>query len=134
MKVAFYPPQTSSQRQSGGPSEPSIVLQSQGLILPCVTATGVTVPRIHLNLEIVAELGKILMFFGVALAAVGLLLFFLGKTPLPLGRLPGDILYRGKNTTFYFPLMTSLVLSVVLSILFYVVGHFPHDGSLAVKL
>jgi hypothetical protein len=41
---------------------------------------------------------------------------FVGKTNLPLGRLPGDFLYRGKNTTFYFPLATSLLLSVVLSL------------------
>jgi hypothetical protein len=62
------------------------------------------------------------MFFGAVLIGAGLLLFFLGKTSLPLGRLPGDILYRGKNTTFYFPLATSIVVSVVLSILFYVIG------------
>ena len=68
------------------------------------------------------ELGKVLMFFGAVLIGAGLLLFFLGKTSLPLGRLPGDILYRGKNTTFYFPLATSIVVSVVLSILFYVIG------------
>lgn len=61
------------------------------------------------------------MFFGVVLVAAGLLLFFLGKTGIPLGRLPGDIVYRGKNTTFYFPLATSIALSVVLSVLVYVV-------------
>jgi len=46
----------------------------------------------------------------------------LGKTNLPLGRLPGDILYRGKHTTFYFPLATSMVVSVVLSLVLYLVG------------
>jgi len=46
----------------------------------------------------------------------------LGKTNLPLGRLPGDILYRGKHTTFYFPLATSIVLSVVLSLVLYLLG------------
>ncbi len=71
-----------------------------------------------------AELGKVLIFFGVILVAVGLLLFFFGKTNLPLGRLPGDILYRGKSTTVYFPLATSILLSVVLSILVYVIGRF----------
>ncbi len=50
----------------------------------------------------------------------------LGKTNLPLGRLPGDILYRGKNTTFYFPLATSIVVSVVLSLLFYLFGRLKH--------
>jgi len=70
----------------------------------------------------VTELGKVLMFFGAALIGMGLLLFFLGKTSLPLGRLPGDILYRGKNTTFYFPLATSIGLSLLLSVLLYVIG------------
>jgi hypothetical protein len=46
----------------------------------------------------------------------------LGRANLPLGRLPGDIVYRGKHTTFYFPLATSVVVSVVLSIVMYVVG------------
>jgi len=55
---------------------------------------------------------------------VGLVLILVGKTNLPLGRLPGDILYRGKNTTFYFPLATSILLSVVLSVVLYVVGRF----------
>jgi len=64
------------------------------------------------------------MFFGAVLIGVGLLLFFLGKTSLPLGRLPGDILYRGKNTTVYFPLATSILVSVLLSVLLYVIAKF----------
>jgi len=55
---------------------------------------------------------------------VGLGLIFLGRTNLPIGRLPGDIVYRGKNTTFYFPLATSIVLSVVLSVVLYLIGKF----------
>ena len=58
------------------------------------------------------------------MVVVGLVLILVGKTNLPLGRLPGDILYRGKNTTFYFPLATSILLSVVLSVALYVVGRF----------
>ncbi len=46
----------------------------------------------------------------------------LGRTGLPIGRLPGDILYRGKNTTFYFPLATSILISVVLSIVLFLIG------------
>ncbi len=71
-----------------------------------------------------ADLGKVLVLMGVVLAVGGLLLILLGRTNLPLGRLPGDIVYRGKNTTFYFPLATSILLSVVLSILLYVVSRF----------
>ena len=71
-----------------------------------------------------SEQGKILMLLGAVLLAAGLLLVFLGRTHLPLGRLPGDIVYRGKNATFYFPLVTSIVLSVLLSLVFYVVGRF----------
>ncbi len=63
-----------------------------------------------------------LMGLGAILLAVGLVLVLLGRTNLPLGRLPGDILYRGKNTTFYFPLVTSLVLSVILSLVLYVIS------------
>ena len=68
------------------------------------------------------DLGKVLVFLGAAIVAVGLVFVLLGRTNLPLGRLPGDIVYRGKNTTFYFPLATSIVVSVVLSILMYVIG------------
>ncbi len=47
------------------------------------------------------DLGKLLIFLGAILAVIGLALIFLGRTNLPIGRLPGDILYRGKHTTFY---------------------------------
>jgi hypothetical protein len=70
------------------------------------------------------ELGKLLIVLGVALVGAGVLVMLLGRMHLPLGRLPGDFLYRGKNTTVYFPLMTSVVVSVVLSILLYVVGRW----------
>ena len=69
-----------------------------------------------------ADFGKVLVLLGVILAVAGLVMVLLGRTSLPLGRLPGDILYRGKSTTFYFPLATSLLLSVVLSFVLYVIG------------
>lgn len=72
------------------------------------------------------EIGKMLLFFGLVLAAIGLALVLLGRTNLPIGRLPGDIVYRGKNTTVYFPLVTSILLSVVLSVIFYVIGKIRH--------
>ena len=68
------------------------------------------------------DIGKTLVFIGVLIAAAGVVLMLLGKTNLPLGRLPGDILYRGKHTTFYFPLATSIVVSVVLSVVLYFLG------------
>jgi hypothetical protein len=70
------------------------------------------------------ELGKILAFLGIILVAAGIVLILLGRTSLPIGRLPGDFLYRGKNTTLYFPLATSLLLSVVLSIVLYLISRF----------
>ncbi len=69
-----------------------------------------------------AELGKLLLIIGAMLLVVGLVFVLLGRTNLPIGRLPGDIIYRGKNTTFYFPLATSILLSLVLSVLLYVIG------------
>jgi hypothetical protein len=69
-----------------------------------------------------AEIGKLLIGLGVMLLVLGGIFLLLGRTHLPIGRLPGDILYRGKNTTFYFPLTTSILVSVVLSIIFYVIS------------
>ncbi|HEY6185877.1 MAG TPA: DUF2905 domain-containing protein [Terriglobales bacterium] len=71
-----------------------------------------------------ADFGKLLVFLGGLLLAVGLLLMVLGKTNLPIGKLPGDIIYRGKNTTVYFPLATSILLSVVLTAVMYLIGRF----------
>jgi len=70
----------------------------------------------------VTDLGKLLVLLGGMVVVVGLGLILLGRTNLPIGRLPGDIVYRGKNTTFYFPLATSIVVSVVLSALLYLIG------------
>jgi hypothetical protein len=70
----------------------------------------------------VTDLGKVLVLLGGIIVIVGLALILIGRTNLPIGRLPGDIIYRGKNTTFYFPLATSIVVSVVLSILLYVIA------------
>lgn len=62
------------------------------------------------------SLAKILILFGVVLAVVGALLLVVGKVPL-LGRLPGDIVIRRENWSFYFPLTTSIVISIILSLL-----------------
>ena len=68
------------------------------------------------------DLGRMLVFVGGLLLVVGIVVILAGKANLPLGRLPGDIAYRGKNTTFYFPLVTSILLSVILSLVLYVVN------------
>ncbi|MGD0598387.1 MAG: DUF2905 domain-containing protein [Terriglobales bacterium] len=68
------------------------------------------------------ELGRLLLMLGIALVVIGGIVMLLGRTGLPLGRLPGDVLYRGKNTTFYFPLASSILLSVVLSIVLFLIG------------
>ncbi len=67
----------------------------------------------------VFNLGKLIIILGALLIAVGLLLTLFGRTHLPIGRLPGDIIYRRRNFAFYFPLTTSIVLSIVLSLIFY---------------
>lgn len=70
------------------------------------------------------EFGKLLLVLGGILVVAGVVLLLLGRTNLPIGRLPGDILYRGKNTTFYFPLATSILLSVLLSLILYIIGRW----------
>jgi len=63
-------------------------------------------------------IGKTLIIIGLAIAALGVLLYFLRGVPF-IGRLPGDIFIQKKYFSFYFPLATSLLLSVILSVLFY---------------
>jgi hypothetical protein len=64
-------------------------------------------------------LPKLMMIAGAALLIIGFLMAF-----TKLGRLPGDIIIKKENSTFYFPLMTSIIVSVVLSLIFYVIGRF----------
>jgi DUF2905 family protein len=70
------------------------------------------------------EVGKMFIYFGAALVVAGLVLVLLGRMHFPLGRLPGDFLYRGKHTTVYFPLATSVLVSVVLSIVLYLLSRW----------
>ena len=65
------------------------------------------------------EFGKLLILFGVILVAVGAVLTFAGKIPW-IGRLPGDIYYKNEHITFYFPLVTCLLVSAVLSLLLFI--------------
>jgi hypothetical protein len=72
----------------------------------------------------VRELGRSLLFLGGFIALVGAFLFFGGRLPFRLGRLPGDIVYKSENSTFHFPIVTCIVLSVGISFLFWVISRF----------
>uniref|UniRef100_A0A7V4G8N7 DUF2905 domain-containing protein n=1 Tax=Desulfobacca acetoxidans TaxID=60893 RepID=A0A7V4G8N7_9BACT len=65
-----------------------------------------------------SELGKMLIFFGIILLVLGGVMLLAPKIPW-LGKLPGDFTYRGERFTFYFPLATSILLSVILTLLLY---------------
>jgi len=71
-----------------------------------------------------AELGKAILMLGLILVVVGAILLFAGRMGLPLGRLPGDFAWRGKNVRVYFPLGTSILISVVLTVLVYLLSRF----------
>lgn len=75
-------------------------------------------------MDALRETGKLLMAVGIVLLGAGALLAFGGRLPFRLGRLPGDIAYQGRNGSFYFPVVTCILLSVVLSLLLWVVNHF----------
>jgi Protein of unknown function (DUF2905) len=70
------------------------------------------------------EFGRALLILGGVSALVGASLYFGARLPFRLGRLPGDIVHRGEHTTFYFPIVTCLVISVVLSVLFWFFSNF----------
>ncbi|PYO00380.1 MAG: DUF2905 domain-containing protein [Candidatus Rokuibacteriota bacterium] len=67
------------------------------------------------------DLGRALVVIGVVIVVVGLLLMLVGRVPW-IGRLPGDIHVQRGNWSFYFPLATSLLLSVILTLLFWLIG------------
>jgi DUF2905 family protein len=70
------------------------------------------------------ELGKLLLLGGIVLVVLGAFFAFGGRLPFRLGRLPGDIAYQGKNSSFYFPIVTCIVLSVALTLIFWVINLF----------
>jgi hypothetical protein len=70
------------------------------------------------------ELGKALIGIGLLIALIGAVFLFAGRMGLPFGKLPGDFAYRGRNVSVYFPLGTSILLSVVLSLIFYLISRF----------
>ena len=70
------------------------------------------------------ELGKALLGLGLLLIVIGGLLVLAGRMGLPLGRLPGDFAYRSKNVSVFIPIGTSILISVILSLLFYLISRF----------
>jgi len=70
-----------------------------------------------------APLGRILILLGALLMAAGGLLLFAGRMGLPLGRLPGDIAWRGEHVSVYVPIATCLAISILLSLLAWIVNH-----------
>ncbi|MGB7464557.1 MAG: DUF2905 domain-containing protein [Candidatus Acidiferrum sp.] len=75
-------------------------------------------------MDSVRELGRMLLMLGGLLIVVGAFFYFGGKLPLRMGRLPGDIVHKGDHTTFYFPIVSCIVLSVGLSLLFWLISRF----------
>ena len=70
------------------------------------------------------ELGKFLLVAGVIAIGAGALLLYAGKLPFRLGHLPGDIAYRGRQGSFYFPIVTCIVLSVAFTLILWIVNIF----------
>lgn len=70
-----------------------------------------------------SDLGRILIFLGSLLVIAGLVVLGLNRLNIPLGRLPGDMTWRGRGWSLSFPIVTCLVLSVILSLLLWVINH-----------
>ena len=66
-------------------------------------------------------LGRMLISAGLVLVAIGLVVTFAGRLPIRFGRLPGDIYIQGKNSSFYFPLVTCLLISGLLSLVMWII-------------
>lgn len=76
------------------------------------------------SMDPLRELGRGLLILGGIAVIVGAFLYFSGRLPLRLGRLPGDIVHRGEHSTFYFPIVTCLLLSAGLSLIFWIFSRF----------
>lgn len=72
-------------------------------------------------MDSIQYIGRFLIVLGIIVAAIGGLLLISGRIPW-LGRLPGDIIIQRKNFTFYFPLATGILLSVILSLFLWIIG------------
>jgi hypothetical protein len=90
---------------------------------PYVDTHGAGLPRPYMKI-FMENIGRFLMFGGIILFLVGRALFLAGKFGLPLGRLPGDIRIEGQNGSFYFPVTTSILVSIVLTVILNLIGRF----------
>lgn len=70
------------------------------------------------------DLGRLLVGLGALLLIAGGVVLLAGRMGLPLGRLPGDIAVRGRNVTFYAPIATCIVISILLSLVIWLFSHF----------
>jgi uncharacterized membrane protein YhhN len=77
-------------------------------------------------MEPVRQLGRLLIVLGLILVATGGIFLAGARLPLRLGHLPGDIVYHGRHTTFYFPIVTCIVLSVAVTLIFWLVNSIRH--------
>ncbi len=75
-------------------------------------------------MDALRETGRLLVAIGIVLVGVGLLLSFGAKLPFRLGRLPGDLSYQGRHGSFYFPVVTCIVLSLLLTLVLWIVNFF----------
>ena len=75
-------------------------------------------------MEPTQQLGRTLVLVGAVLMVLGALFYFGDKLPFRLGRLPGDMVHRGQRSTFYFPLVSCLVISVVISLVLWIINQF----------
>jgi ribose/xylose/arabinose/galactoside ABC-type transport system permease subunit len=71
-----------------------------------------------------SDLGRILIFLGLLLVVVGLVVVVMGRLNFPIGRLPGDFSWRGRGWLVSFPLASSILLSVILSLILWAINHF----------
>lgn len=70
------------------------------------------------------DLGKLILGLGLVLVVLGAVLMLAGRIGLPLGRMPGDFAWRGKNMRVYFPLGTSILISLLLTLVLWIISHF----------
>ncbi len=71
-----------------------------------------------------SDLGRILVSLGVLLVVIGLIFMVFSRLNIPIGRLPGDFSWRGRGWSVSFPLATSILLSIVLTLVFWIINHF----------